>query len=118
MPRSRGRLSFVGTAEELDRGFARELAGYVETHRKLGSTLAQAKAAMEAAARAAQEEAKRKADEKRKGNPSTSTPAPAASSQPTAAVNPDRAPAGTASLFGEAPAEPAQSQQQQGDLRL
>jgi PRTRC genetic system protein E len=59
-------LSFVGTPEELDRDVAKELAAYVDVHRQLGSTLAQAKATMEAAAKAAQEEAKRKADEKRK----------------------------------------------------
>src|SRR5690242_11228859 len=41
-------LSFVGTPEELDGDFARELAGYVDAHRQLGSTLAQAKAEMEA----------------------------------------------------------------------
>ncbi len=52
-------LSFVGTPEELDRDFAKELAAYTNAHRQLGSTLAQAKAAMEAAAKAAQEEAKR-----------------------------------------------------------
>ncbi len=74
-------LSFVGTPEELDRDFAKELAAYVDTHRHLGSTLAQAKAAMEAAAKAAQEEAKRKADEKRKAKPSSSTPAPAVTPQ-------------------------------------
>src|SRR5438093_5287380 len=49
-------LSFVGTPEELDCEFARELAAYVDTHRQLGSSLAQAKATMEAAAKAAQEE--------------------------------------------------------------
>jgi len=52
-------LSFVGTPEELDRDFGRTLAEYVEAHQRLGSTLAQAKAEMEAAAKAAQEEAKR-----------------------------------------------------------
>ena len=69
-------LSFVGTPEELDRDFAKELAAYVETHRQLGSTLAQAKAEMEAAAKAAQEEAKRKAEEKRKVKSSTPTARP------------------------------------------
>ncbi len=111
-------LSFVGTPEELDRDFARELAAYVDTHRQLGSTLAQAKATMEAAAKAAQEEGKRKADEKRKAKPSSSTPAPAASTQHTAAVNPDPAPASAGNLFGGTPADPAQSQQEEGGLRL
>jgi PRTRC genetic system protein E len=45
-------LSFVGMREELDRDFAKELAAYLETHRQLSSTLAEAKAKMEAAAKA------------------------------------------------------------------
>jgi PRTRC genetic system protein E len=111
-------LSFVGTPEEVDRDFAKELAGYVEAHRQLGSTLAQAKATMEAAAKAAQEEAKRKADEKRKAKPSAAPPAPAVATQPASPLSPDPAPATASSLFSEAPAEPAQSQQKEGGLRL
>lgn len=67
-------LSFAGTPEELDRDFARDLAGYVESHQRLGSTLAEAKATMEAAAKAAQEEAKCKAEERRKNKTAPSTP--------------------------------------------
>ncbi len=37
-------LSFVASAEELDRDVSRELASYLDTHRQLGSTLAPAKA--------------------------------------------------------------------------
>jgi PRTRC genetic system protein E len=111
-------LSFVGTPEELDRDFAKELAAYVDTHRQLGSTLAQAKATMEAAARAAQEEAKRKADEKRKAKSSAPTQASAVTTQPVPSAGPDPAPATTSSLFGGAPAETAQSQQEEGGLRL
>ena len=114
-------LSFVGTPEELDRDFARELAAYVDVHRQLGSTLAQAKATMEAAAKAAHEEAKRKADEKRKAKNPTSTPAPVPSTQPPASAGPDPAPGTTSSLFDGAPAGPAESQpggEQQGGLRL
>jgi len=116
-------LSFIGTPEELDRDFAKELAAYVDTHRQLSSTLAQAKATMEAAAKAAQEEAKRKADEKRKAKPSASAPAPACTTLPASSVNPEPAPGSASKLFGEAPAEPPQSQQQeqqqqQGGLRL
>ena len=107
-------LSFVGTPEELDRDFAKELAGYVETHRQLSSTLAQAKAEMEAAAKAAQEEAKRKAEEKRKAKPSTPTPTPSGSTPPASSTNSDPAPQTTSSLFGPTPAEPSQSQQQGG----
>ena len=44
----------------------RELAGYVECHQALGSTLGAAKAEMEAAAKAAQEEARKKTEERKK----------------------------------------------------
>ena len=107
-------LSFVGTPEELDRDFAKELAAYVETHGQLGSTLAQAKATMEAAAKAAQEEAKRKADDKRKVKSATSAPAPAPSAQPEASVSRDPVPGTTSSLFGGAPTGPAESQPGRG----
>ena len=53
-------LSYTGTPEELDAELGKHLAGYVECHAQLGSTLAQAKADMEAAAKAAQEEARKK----------------------------------------------------------
>jgi PRTRC genetic system protein E len=111
-------LSFVGTPEELDRDFAKELAAYTDAHRQLGSTLAQAKATMEAAAKAAQEEAKRKADERRKTKASASTAAPPVASQPAPSARPDPVPATNSSLFGGAPAETAQSQQKEGGLRL
>jgi len=111
-------LSFVGTPEELDRDFAKELAGYTDAHRQLGSTLAEAKATMEAAAKAAQEEAKRKAEEKRKAKPAASTPAPAVATQPVPSASPDPTPATTSSLFAGAPAEAAQSQEKEGGLRL
>src|SRR5215472_9706845 len=112
-------LSFVGTPEELDRDFAKELAAYVDTHRQLGSTLAQAKAEMEAAAKAAQEEAKRKADEKRKVKSSTSTSAPVPPTQPPAPASPGPALGTTSSLFGGVSAETAPSQQkEEGGLRL
>jgi PRTRC genetic system protein E len=111
-------LSFVGTPEELDQNFGRGLTEYVETHQRLGSTLAQAKAEMEAAAKAAQEEAKRKADERRKAKSPTSTPAPVRSTQPPASAGPDPTPGTTSSLFGGAPAGPAESQPGGGGLRL
>lgn len=105
-------LSFVGTPEELDRDFARELGAYVDAHQRLGSTLAEAKAAMEAAAKAAQEEARRKAEERRKSK--TLTPAPsnspsASSSAPASPAQPE-----TNELFGGTPG----AQSQQGGLRL
>ena len=104
--------------EELDRDFAKELAAYVETHRQLGSTLAQAKAEMEAAAKAAQEEAKRKAEEKRKVKSSTPTAASSVAAQPAPSASPDPAPATNSSLFGGPPAEAVQPQQKEGGLRL
>ena len=114
-------LSFVGTPEELDRDFGRTLAEYVEAHQRLGSTLAQAKAEMEAAAKAGQEEAKRKADEKRKVKSSTSTSAPVPPTQPATPASPGPAPGTTSSLFGGVSAETATSQQkeeEEGGLRL
>ena len=53
-------LSYTGTPEELDAELGKHLASYVECHTQLGSTLAQAKAEMEAAAKTAQEEAGRR----------------------------------------------------------
>jgi PRTRC genetic system protein E len=53
-------LTCTGSPEELDAELGKHLAGYVQTHQQTASTLADAKAAMEAAAKAAQEEAKRK----------------------------------------------------------
>jgi PRTRC genetic system protein E len=49
-------LSFVRMPEELDRDFGVAFAEYVYAHQRLGTTLAQANAEMEAAAKAAQEE--------------------------------------------------------------
>jgi PRTRC genetic system protein E len=51
-------LGFCGTAEELDRELARNLASYVEENLRLQSTLAEAKAEMEAAVKAARDQAK------------------------------------------------------------
>jgi hypothetical protein len=68
--------------EELARDFGRAFAEYVDAHQRLGTTLAQANAEMEAAAKAAQEEAKRKADEKRKAKALTSASAAPPSAQP------------------------------------
>ena len=59
-------LSYTGTPEELDAELGKQLASYVECHQALGSTLAAAKAEMDAVAKAAQEEARRKTEERRK----------------------------------------------------
>ncbi len=111
-------LSFVGTPEELDRDFAKELTAYVDTHQQLSSTLARAKATMEAAAKAAQEEAKRKADERRKAKPSNLTPAPASTTHPAASASSDPAPTIASNLFGATQAEPSNSEQKECRLSL
>jgi PRTRC genetic system protein E len=51
-------LSYTGTAEELDRALGQHLTSYVDSHLALGSTLAEAKAEMDAAARAARQKAR------------------------------------------------------------
>jgi PRTRC genetic system protein E len=106
-------LSFAGTPEELDRDFARELASYVDAHQLLGSTLAEAKATMEAAAKAAQEDAKRKAEEKRKSKaPNSTSTSSAAPSAPT--TGPSSAqPSSTGTLGTGQSTQPVQ-----GGLRL
>lgn len=51
-------LSLTGSAEELDSELGRHLASYVDSHLALGSTLAEAKAEMEAAAKVARQKGK------------------------------------------------------------
>ena len=111
-------LTFTGSPEELDAELGKHLAGYVQTHQQTASTLAEAKATMEAAAKAAQEEAKRKAEERRKGthkplakgtNP-TAEPGP--TPPPASAMPPDTtngsASARTPGVIGtEAPGPPS-----------
>jgi PRTRC genetic system protein E len=87
-------LSYTGTPEELDSELGKSLISYVECHTQLGSTLAQAKAEMDAAAKAAQEEARRKAAER--GKKATDKPAADTDSAPT----PAPPQAATMTLFG------------------
>jgi PRTRC genetic system protein E len=51
-------LCFTGPAEELDAELGKQLVSYVEAHLGLTSTLAEAKAEMEAAAKAARQKVK------------------------------------------------------------
>jgi len=51
-------LSYTGSPEELDRELGQHLASYIDSHLVLGSTLAEAKAEMDAAAKAARQKAK------------------------------------------------------------
>ena len=53
-------LAITGTAEELDRDLPQQLIEFVGAHLQLQSTLASAKADMDAAAKAAREEARKK----------------------------------------------------------
>ena len=54
-------LAITGTAEELDRELPGQLVDFVGAHLQLQSTLATAKAEMDAAAKAARDEARKKA---------------------------------------------------------
>ena len=90
-------LTYTGSPEELDADLGKHLAEYVEVHQQAASTLAEAKATMEAAAKATQEEARRKAEERRKAGQKT-----ADKSFPSTAAEPSSvAPAGPATS-GEA----------------
>ena len=88
-------LSYTGTPEELDTDLGKHLASYVECHTQLGSTLAQAKAEMDAAAKVAQDEARKKAAER--GKKATDKPATNTDSAPAAPAPPP--PAATMTLF-------------------
>ena len=112
-------LTYTGPPEELDAELGKHLAGYVQTHQQAASTLAEAKATLEAAAKAAQEEAKRKAEERKKVTqkaPATATTAePASSASPTPAESaPSSASAGTFGLFPPTTPEPAPTQSKGG----
>jgi PRTRC genetic system protein E len=70
-------LAITGTAEELDRDLSQQLVEFTGAHLQLQSTLASAKAEMEAAAKAAREEVRKKTSKPSSvGSPTTqSTPA-------------------------------------------
>src|SRR5512142_2240564 len=67
-------LAITGTAEELDHELPGQLVDFVGAHLQLQSTLATAKAEMDAAAKAAREEARKKTASK----PAAATPATSA----------------------------------------
>ena len=111
-------LTFTGSPEELDAELGKHVAGYVQTHQQTASTLAEAKATMEAAAKAAQEEAKRKGEERKKATQkpaANATPgsASAASSTPAEPV-PASTSASTLGLFPTTTPEPATTQSKGG----
>ena len=69
-------LAITGTAEELDRELPQQLVEFTGAHLQLQSTLASAKAEMDAAAKAAREEARKK------------TPKPSSATSPTTPASP------------------------------
>jgi PRTRC genetic system protein E len=73
-------LAVTGTAEELDRDLPQQLVEFTGVHLQLQTTLASAKAEMEAAAKAAREEARKKTSKPASATPTTpaapATPAP------------------------------------------
>ena len=73
-------LAITGTAEELDRDLPQQLVEFTGSHLQLQSTLASARAEMEAAAKAAREEARKK------------TSKPSSASNPTTPATPATAP--------------------------
>jgi PRTRC genetic system protein E len=95
-------LSYTGSPEELDAELGKHLASYVDSHLQLGSTLAEAKAEMDAAAKAARQ--------KVKAAQQTSKPDQTAPKQETAAATATVTET-TPSLFGpqQPSAEPAQA---------
>jgi len=114
-------LTYTGSPEELDAELGKHMADYVQVHQQTGSTLAEAKATLEAAAKAAQEEVKRKAEERKKAAqkpPATTAPGSASSASPTPAEPmPASASTGTLGLFPATSPEPA-SIQSKGGLAL
>ncbi len=107
-------LTYTGLPEELDTELGKHLAGYVQAHQQTASTLAEAKATLEAAAKAAQEEAKRKKATVK--SPMTTAPAPTSTSAPASPTPgngaPSSAPMETLGLF------PPATTQSQGGLAL
>jgi PRTRC genetic system protein E len=103
-------LTYTGSPEELDAELGKHLSSFAQTHTQTASTLAEAKATMEAAARAAQEEAKRKKTTVK--SPMT-TAAEHASPTP-AEVVPSPAFTGTLGLFPPDTPEPAPIQSNGG----
>jgi PRTRC genetic system protein E len=89
-------LSYTASPEELDAELGKHLASYVDTHVALGSTLAEAKAEMDAAAKAARQRAKAtqapKTDPAKKAeatmSPSTTDATPSLFSAPQSAEPP------------------------------
>ena len=100
-------LSYTASPEELDAELGKHLASYVDTHVALGSTLAEAKAEMDAAAKAARQKAK--ASQAPKTDPATAKKAEAITPPSTTDTTP--------SLFSAPPQSPETSASSPGDER-
>jgi PRTRC genetic system protein E len=88
-------LTYTASPEELDAELGKHLAGYVQTHQQTASTLAEAKATMEASAKAAQKPA------------ATGMPGPACAASTTpCGPAPSAASSGTLGLFPATPDSP------------
>ena len=99
-------VTYTGSPAELDAELGKHMADYVQVHQQTGSTLAEAKATLEAAAKAAQKP------------PATAAPGSASSASPTPAEPvPASASTGTLGLFPATSPEPA-SIQSKGGLAL
>jgi len=86
-------LAITGTAEELDRDLPQQLVEFVGAHLQLQSTLAAAKAEMDAAAKAAREDARKKPSK------SSTDTTPATLTAPTSPATPESQPESEPSLF-------------------
>jgi len=75
-------LAITGTAEELDRDLPQQLMEFTGAHLQLQSTLASAKADMDAAAKAAREEARNKTSKASSASSPTTLGTPAATPVP------------------------------------
>src|SRR5271157_4864551 len=101
-------LAITGTAEELDRDLPQQLVEFTGAHIQLQTTLASAKAEMEAAAKAAREEARKKSSK-----PSVST-SPAIPTTPTATPVP-REPEAPPLFAQQAPSETTTTEEDDGE---
>jgi PRTRC genetic system protein E len=100
-------LAITGTAEELDRDLPQQLVEFTGAHIQLQSTLASAKAEMDAAAKAAREEAR-----KNTSKPSSVT-TPATSATPAAVPIP-REPEAPSLFAQQVPPETPATEEEEG----
>src|ERR1039458_3874883 len=101
-------LAITGTAEELDRELPQQLVEFTGSHIQLQSTLASAKAEMEAAAKTAREEARKKTSK-------PSSPASPATSATPAATTVSREPEAPSLFAQQAPSETAATDEEEGE---